>query len=453
MHILLLLAALNWNADLAHLATELPKMHPNAFHNVTREAFHADIERLRTRAPQLQPHEVVVEMAGIVASIGDGHTRLTFPLDPAHGFFQGHSKTDPPNDPSLVFSAIPLRFVILSHGLYTSDGRKIERIGPTTVAEAMEAVRPVAHRDNESQLREILASYLSIPEVLHARGVIDDRSRVPVTFADGQTVVYEPGPPPPQEKPEGPWSFTHLADKRTVYFRYDEVANTKEETLAQFARRMFAFIEDNPVDRLIIDMRNNWGGNGSLNNAVLHGIIRSAKLQRPGSLFVLTGRRTFSASIFLLLDLEEQTSAIFIGEPTGGKPTSYGDSRKMKLPSSGLTVRVSTLYWQADPRDKRQSIAPHVFVESAIGSDPELAEALDFFGAGEPRQSWSGVVSVDHHRFPFTLTDGKLTVKDFDLVDVPLEKSPYPVTIVRAGSKRMVATMSAEGREFLLVGE
>ncbi|HEX2060801.1 MAG TPA: hypothetical protein VHK90_08665 [Thermoanaerobaculia bacterium] len=34
---------------------------------------------------------------------------------------------------------------------------------------------------------------------------------------------------------------------------------------------------------------------------------------------------------------------------------------------------------------------------------------------------------------------------------VPLEKSPYPFAL-RAGEKRLAGTMTANGREFLIVG-
>ena len=45
-------------------------------------------------------------------------------------------------------------------------------------------------------------------------------------------------------------------------------------------------------------------------------------------------------------DLEEYTDAVFVGEPSAGKPNSYGDSRTITLPNSGITVRVSIYYWQ-----------------------------------------------------------------------------------------------------------
>jgi hypothetical protein len=422
MHLLLLLATLNWNADLTYLANELPKVHPNAFHNTTREAFHAEIETLKKRAPDMQDHEVVVELARIVATLGDGHTRVTLPLDPGYGFFQGHAKTAPAK---VSFHATPQRYVILPHGLFTTDGEKVERIGRMSAEEAIAAVMPVAHGDNEMQKKEIAAGYLAVPEVLHARGVIASLSDVP--FA-----------PPKERIPQKPWFFDYLADKKTAFFTFNEAANTKEESLAQFSDRMFRFIDEHPVEKLIIDVRNNYGGNGSLNRALLHGLIRSRKLQEPGSVFVLIGRRTFSAAMFFLVDLELHTKAIFVGEPTGGAPNGYGDSRRVVLPESNVTVRISTLYWQkSDPRDKRHTIEPHV--RSEYGK--ELETALGFLGAPtNDDRVYIGSVSIDHERADVKIENGKI-------VGGELEK--YPLKL-RTGSRGAAGTMTAEGREYLV---
>ena len=424
----LVLAAtlLTWDNDLTHLASEVPKIHPNPYRVTSRETYVAEIETLRKRAPELAPHEAIVEMARIVALLGDGHTRLTLPLDTSAGFFQGHTKTAPPKEPSLMFHAIPQRFVIEDEGLFTTDGRRVKRIGRMSAAEAIAAVLPVAHGDNEWQKREVAAGYLAVPEVLHARGVIEKRGDVPLEL-EGEA---RPIPPAPAE----PWSFRVQND--AVVFEYNEVTNGKTETLAQFAARLFAAVEAQPVNKLIIDLRNNYGGNGSLNRSLVHGIIRSPKLQQPGSLFVLVGRRTFSAAMFFVTDLEQNTNAIFLGEPTGGSPNGYGDSRKVVLPDSGLTVRVSTLYWQkSDPRDKRTTLEPHVRTR-----DP-LAVALDYFGGtpAPPEGSWSGVVTIEHERVPFTLKDGKFSLA-------------YPFA-VRAGTKRLAGTMTANGMEFLVTAE
>ncbi|HEX2062160.1 MAG TPA: S41 family peptidase [Thermoanaerobaculia bacterium] len=427
MKTLLLLAVLDWNADFTHLLTELPKMHPNPWHITTREAFVGEIDKLRARVPEMQDHEVAVELARIIATIGDGHTRLTLPLDPGYGFFQGHAKTAPAK---IAFHAVPERYVILSNGLFTTDGKRVTRIGRLSAEEAIAAVMPVAHGDNEMQKKEVAAGYLAVPEVLHARGVIGSLDEV-------ETMQPRPRP---QTKP---WSFEHLPEKKAVVFTFNEAANTKEESLAQFSERMFRFIDEHPVEKLVIDLRNNYGGNGSLNRAVLHGLIRSKKLQAPGSVFVLIGRRTFSAAIFFLVDLEQHTHAIFVGEPTGGAPNGYGDSRRLVLPESGVTVRISTLYWQkSDPRDKRTTIEPHVDIEPSFGSDAAMATALDFFGApAEGGRRYTGVVSIDHERIPVTIVDGKIVEKDL---------AQYRITL-RQGTKRAAGTMTAEGRDYLIV--
>jgi len=62
---------------------------------------------------------------------------------------------------------------------------------------------------------------------------------------------------------------------------------------------------------------------------------------------------------------------------------SYGDSRRITLPNSGITVRVSTLWWQGDERDRRLWTAPQVaadltFENYRANNDPALKAALSY---------------------------------------------------------------------------
>ena len=42
----------------------------------------AALDDLKKRAPSLEHHRIIVELAKIVVPLGDGHTRLTLPVDP-----------------------------------------------------------------------------------------------------------------------------------------------------------------------------------------------------------------------------------------------------------------------------------------------------------------------------------------------------------------------------------
>src|SRR5947209_11736643 len=140
-------AAINWNADLDTLQREIPATHPNAFHATTREAFDASIAKLRASAPSLPPHLVAAEIARIIASIGDGHTRLTIPVDPNAGFFSGHTTTPLPADDALRFHPLPVRFYRFADGLFVTAaqnpalrGGRVLRLGTMNADEASAAM-------------------------------------------------------------------------------------------------------------------------------------------------------------------------------------------------------------------------------------------------------------------------------------------------------------------------
>jgi hypothetical protein len=71
-----------WQEDLRYLAEEMPKRHKNLYHTMTRSEFETAIKRLQERIPSLARHEIIVELARIVAMVGDGHTNIAPTRDP-----------------------------------------------------------------------------------------------------------------------------------------------------------------------------------------------------------------------------------------------------------------------------------------------------------------------------------------------------------------------------------
>jgi hypothetical protein len=403
--------ATDWNADLDFLQRELPKTHPNAFHATSREAWEAAIARLRERAPSMRAADVAVEISRIVAMIGDGHTRLTLPVDPNAGFFTGHTPTPVPPDPALHFHHFPVRFYWHQEGLFvlaaaeqTIVGWRVLRIGDRTAEEAMAAAGEIVSADNAMGRRLAAADALAVPEVLQALSI------APRLTLEGTDVglPLEPikfGEAAPWLPKPDPRLFHFETRDGIVHFTYDEIGNEKDQTLAAFLARMMPVVEQS--EALVIDLRSNPGGNGSFNRVLLHALIRSRKLRQPGRLFVLIGRRTFSAANDLCVRLEQNTNAVFVGEPTGGSPNGYGDSRKLTLPSSGLTVRVSTLYWQpSDPRDKRDAVAPDIAVPPARDRDAAMERVRGIVRALRAGKSvegeWSGSLRLDFEIHPYS---------------------------------------------------
>jgi hypothetical protein len=63
--------AAKWREDLRYMAEEMPKWHKNLFHTMSPEQFAGAVRNLHERIPQLARHEIIVEMAKIVALVGE----------------------------------------------------------------------------------------------------------------------------------------------------------------------------------------------------------------------------------------------------------------------------------------------------------------------------------------------------------------------------------------------
>ena len=498
-----------WRADLAFMADSVPPRHPSFYHAVSRERYRAALDSLSSRLPALAQHEAVVELARIVALVGDGHTRLTLPWDEGAGFFTGHAATAPSKIDGLAFRQYPIRLGLFGDTLYVTRadslhrdllGGRLVRVGNRSATEAMALVEPTVSRDNGSQVRGLLPISMVCPEILAARGVVSDMERVPVIVErEGRSIetVLEPAPmgvtvswiearsgePPLRDRyPERSHWFRVLPGTKTVYARYRAVMDDKDESVAQFADSLFAAVGRTHADRLILDLRGNVGGNGFLNKPVLQHLIRAERLYRPGGLWAIVDRGTFSAAVMLAADLEMRTPTILVGESTGGHPNSWGDAKRIVLPNTGLTVRVSSLYWQlTSPQDTRDAIEPHVpvaetFADWRLNRDPALEAAAAGVGRGDPSGRWNGAMAIQFQRSEMSLDltrrgstwSGHVTMADVDVHDAPLgatqvtagnltthwgEKGSETTLRARLAGDRLVGLIRFKGIDFPVVLE
>jgi len=389
------LSAGQWQADLAFMAERMARQHPNLYRRVSKADFDAAVKALHEKIPTASENEILVGITRIVAMVKDGHSGMF----PAEYFRRGY---------------FPLKFYQYDDGIFIQRasplyaelaGARVIKVGGLPAVEALRRVGTLVSADNEMGLRDSATFLLSVPELLNGVGIIDDTRSLSLTIEIGskeKTVEVKPAAAfneiirPPVDwadtvltkplylrRPDENFWFEYLKDEKLLYVQQNAVANKPDETVSQFYERVMDFVAANPVDKLVIDLRRNEGGNNGLNRPVVIGLIRS-KINERGKLFVITGRRTFSAAQNFVNELEKYTNAIFVGEPTAGRPNHYGDARPITLPNSRLRVDISTLYWQdMDPRDNRQWTAPSIAaslssVDYRNGADPALRAVLDY---------------------------------------------------------------------------
>jgi hypothetical protein len=398
-----------WRYDIRFLAEWIEKKSYHPFRSntadrqvsraaYTRAEFAAIVAKLIADVPSLTDRQIEIALFRLVAALGDGHTEI-----------EG-SRT------RIEFAmTLPLGFYVFDDGLYVISaapkyrellGAKVTALDGTPAASALRAIDELIAHDNEIWLRTMEPTFLRHVPFLKELGLVQDDAKVllSVQTAAGKVAdvrvdadptapdIWNQLPAPPgwawiadgsgadyQRDNGSAFWWRWLPEERILYVQYNKVANGDKQSLADFALELGAAIDRYPVDKLVIDMRNNNGGDTHLNEPLLRAVAGASKVNRIGHLYVIIGRRTFSAAMNAVSYFARLTKAVFVGEPTGGKPNSPGDETFFTLPYSGIQVNLSDRYWQGSwPDDfspwRAPDIAvPQTFADYAAGRDPAMA--------------------------------------------------------------------------------
>ena len=395
-----------WRFDLALLAREVKRKGyaPGVARQFSKAEFDAAVGKLNGEIPKLTDSQILIELMKLMRKLGDGHTGILGRLDNAEAAL-----------------AVPLQFYLFKEGLFViaADpqhkdllGAQVLRFGDSTVTQVMKALDPLMSRDNDFWPNQVGPYRMRSLGLLNGLGLIPDARKVSLAIKDLQgkervvtvaangdfpniwndfpkswiTYAGTLGKPLPLylKNMAAAYWFEYLPENKVLYFQYNRVRNDGEESLAKFTERLFKFVAENEVDKLVIDMRWNNGGNTFLSQPLLYSLIRSDKINKRGKLFVIIGRRTFSAAQNTTTFFERHTNATFVGEPTGSSPNFIGEETIFTLPYSKVLANVSDLYWQsAWPMDYRTWIAPHIYAPPTFAAfsasrDPALEAIISF---------------------------------------------------------------------------
>lgn len=356
------LSTSEWREDLGHLAAELPRRHGNAFHTVPRQEFEDSVRALDAKLPWLRGHEVFAAMGRIVAMVGDGHTYLQLPA---------------------TFLRYPIRLYAFGDTLRVTHARagyehllgaRVLEIGGTDIREARRLVGRQIARENEQYVLKEVPWFLVHAEVLHAHGVVPgltaadwtietpsgDRPTVRLTpFTSGDQVRWVSAAqvtPLYRQRPAEDLWHAFLAESGTLYIGFR--GYPARPAFREFVDDVLRFVAQNPVERMVIDLRQNAGGDFTKVRDLLLPELKQHPLNRSGRLFVAIGRNTFSAAMTNAADFLQQTNAILVGEPTGARPNGWQEKGQFTLPNSRLAVSVSTQYYRFLAEDL-PAVMPH----------------------------------------------------------------------------------------------
>ncbi|UCF18258.1 MAG: hypothetical protein JSU87_09855, partial [Gemmatimonadota bacterium] len=276
-------------------------------------------------------------------------------------------------------------------------GSRVVAIAGLAIEEAYERFRPYIAAENEFGSLDRWSG-LPIAEWLEAQGLAEDgRARLTLERPEGglyDLTVRAVGliqygywaymrridntfsPAVSNDRKEA-FRFEYDTDTRSLYFDFNQsLLSWGDITLAGVLAELDRLLDANPCERFILDLRNNGGGDLAATRELANFVIGDQRIDRPGRLFVLIGRRTFSAGVSAAAMLRNNSSAILIGEPTGQGPNYFAGPRLVTLPNSRLPVAVST---------RRTVSAPFNASQDRVEPDVRIGYTHDdFFNGRDP---------------------------------------------------------------------
>jgi len=347
--------------DLEYLKSELPKKHKNLFAKISESDFNTQIKNIESKSKYLTDESFEIELYKLIKEIGDEHTyigpiyKTTYPLN--FGFFkEGIFVT---NTDSLHASL-----------LY----KKLGGINSSKTEDIIKNFKKIVQDDNQSYFKNHFQYFIKCPRVLKGLDITQSDSIANFILDDKKHLITST--PIVDFSPQNTsklirfsnydnYWYTLIDNGKVLYFNYQVCSEQEGKPFDMFNHELFNLIENKRPQKIVIDLRNNGGGNSAILKPFLDK-LKDSYLNKKGSLYVLIGKNTFSSALMNAVELKRNYNSILVGgESTSGNVNHYGEVRGFELPNSKITVGYSTQYWE-NWKGYKGPLLPDIKIESSI---------------------------------------------------------------------------------------
>ncbi|MDD4299014.1 MAG: stalk domain-containing protein, partial [Bacilli bacterium] len=390
--------------DLDFLVKTVGEVHPSTFYGYSlnqKDIIKSLYDKIKE---PLAKDEFYFNINRLVTSLNDGHTSLSY---------NGSKWINLP----MVWTTDGI--IIYEDYEDFKKGDKIISLGGLTEDVLFEELSKVLSSDNKYWIKAYGTHALSQEIYLRYFNLIHD-SKVKIFIERNRqkfniSVPLENNFLNLSHKENPNWIRWELDEENSLGILYLDkcfINDEFNETLAAFMRE----VKNNKIKNIAVDLRNNPGGSSEVAYAFLmytnksnyksfRGGIRysprinelinqpiertglnyviagvamnvdfakkinqddSLREQFSGDIYILTSNNTFSAAVWFTILFKDNDEATIIGEPTGGKPSHFGEALDFKLPNSNFTLNISCKDFIRPDKEKVDADAmyPHYIVNT-----------------------------------------------------------------------------------------
>lgn len=359
--------------DLEFVKSELPKRHKNLFAKISEKEFNNRIEYIERKSKDLNNERFEIELYKLIKEIGDEHTRV----EPTY-------KT-----------TYPLNVDFFKEGIFVTNAdsmhsnllyKKLYGIENCTTKDIIEKFKKIIKDDNQSYFDVYFQHFVNNPRILKGLGVMQSDTSVNFILDNEKYLISSVQKENFSSKATAQLlrnskhdNYWHklIDNGKILYFNYQDCSEQDDKPFETFNNELWEFIEAEKPQKIIVDLRNNSGGNSAILRPFLSKLNESY-LNKNGSLYVLIGKSTFSSALMNAVDLKRNYESILVGESTSGNVNHYGETRGFQLPNSKITIGYSTRYWETWKGYKGPLIPDIEIKYSMINFKENIDEAIEY---------------------------------------------------------------------------
>jgi len=344
---------IKWQEDLVIYKQSLEQKHINLYNTVTKEKFENEWTKIYKNVEKLNDFEIILKLMHLTRRVNDGHTSVSMRNIPIHRFPFEVKFID---NEWRVVKISNEHSSLLKSSLIAIDDIPIEEVS-TKVSEVAQFV------ENEYSQITRTGEYLNINELLYTLHITKKEHEAIFTFLDTNNqkikttltalVLGSSVKPkdfaelaigiPEIKKPDNPsfpylW-FAPIENTEALYINFESYPTFEE--MQVFSETLVSYISKNQLKQIVIDMRNNGGGDLYVGIVMAYALNLADSVDWKNGVFVLTSNKTFSAGTSNAALFKQLLNAKLVGEPTGSNPTGYQDMDSFILPNSKLVITYS----------------------------------------------------------------------------------------------------------------
>ena len=383
-------------SDIDSLVFAVSEIHPNMFAVCQQDEFMKMVSEIKQTLPDsISVWEMYVKLQPLIARIGDGHTSLFFP-------FNDVLNENTPRIPvNMAVTNDNKVKVVFSVGNKISAGSEIVRINHVAIEDMFKKMLYYQSGETEVyKMNKVHENFSQFFLILYSSDLYDIEyiepgktkvSRIVLKPCSSKELVeWKKKTQPTVSKLNGePYSFKLVPEKNMAIMDFKSFVNPNN--MEMFADSMFTTLRQNNIKNLIIDVRENGGGDSRVGDILLsyisdkpfcqfqkylarvtpftqelmrnkmdigwyYGEIGIEDFVQPkdhdeehyrGNIILLISNHTFSSASSFSWTFKEFGMGKVVGEETGGVNVSFGDVIYYEMPNSGLIASVSLKkFWQ-----------------------------------------------------------------------------------------------------------